>query len=263
MNYMFCSLTHAGRSRSNNEDSVTFDDATGVGVLADGMGGYNAGEVASSMATSLIKTELTLWLSGTGGEHASSREVRRALENSVDSANHSIYTAARANPAYSGMGTTLVVGVFHGEKLVLGHVGDSRCYRLRGDQFLQVTKDHSLLQEQMDAGMLTPAQAALSPLKNLVTRAMGVEDEVMPEVNELHVETGDIYLMCTDGLSDMIDDAAIAGILKNASPLTQMADELVALANKNGGRDNITVLLTQAVGGREKSGLMSRWLGKH
>ncbi len=263
MNYMFCSLTHPGRSRSNNEDSVTFDDATGVGVLADGMGGYNAGEIASSMATSLIKTELTHWLSKTSGEQASSREVRRAMETSVDNANHSIYTASRTNPAYSGMGTTLVVGVFHGAKLVLGHVGDSRCYRLRGDQFLQVTKDHSLLQEQMDAGILTPAQAALSPLKNLVTRAIGVEDEVMLEVNELHVEIGDIYLMCTDGLSDMIDDTAIGGILRNVSPLTQMADELVALANRNGGRDNITVLLTQAVSAREKSGLMSRWLGKH
>jgi protein phosphatase len=263
MNYMFCSLTHPGRSRNNNEDSVTFDDATGVAVLADGMGGYNAGEIASSMATALIKTELTQWLSKASGEQASTREVRRALVTSVDNANHSIYTAARANPAYSGMGTTLVAGVFHGGKLVLGHVGDSRCYRLRGDQFAQVTKDHSLLQEQMDAGMLTPAQAALSPLRNLVTRAMGVEDAVQLEVNELHVEIGDIYLMCTDGLSDMIDDAAIAGVLKNASLLTHMAEELVALANRNGGRDNITVLLMQAVSVREKSGLMSRWLGKH
>ena len=161
------------------------------------------------------------------------------------------------------MGTTLVVGVFHGEKLVLGHVGDSRCYRLRRGQFLRVTKDHSLLQEQMDAGMLTPAQAALSPLKNLVTRAMGVENEVQVEITELHVEVGDIYLMCTDGLSDMMDDTAIADILQKSSPLTQLADELVALANKNGGRDNITVLLMQAVSGREKSGLISRWLGKH
>lgn len=263
MNYTFCAQTHPGKVRSNNEDSVAFDDAARLAILADGMGGYKAGEVASSMATSLIKTELTHWLSKASGEQASNREVRRALETSVDNANHSIYTAARANPAYSGMGTTLVVGVFHGEKLVLGHVGDSRCYRLRGDQFLQVTKDHSLLQEQMDAGMLTPAQAALSPLKNLVTRAIGVEDDVMLEVNELHVEVGDIYLMCTDGLSDMIDDAAIAGILRNGAPLMHMADELIALANRNGGRDNITVLLTHAVSSREKSGLMSRWLGKH
>jgi protein phosphatase len=226
------------------------------------MGGYNAGEIASSMATTLIKSELTHWLCR-AGEQASSREVRRALETSVENANRSIYAAARANPEYSGMGTTLVVGVFHGEKLILGHVGDSRCYRLRNDQFLQVTKDHSLLQEQMDAGMLTPAQAALSPLKNLVTRAMGVENEVLMEVNELHVEAGDIYLMCSDGLSDMIDDDAIAAILKTSSFLPQMADELIALANKNGGRDNITVLLMQAVSGRERVGLMSRWLGKH
>ena len=262
MNYTFCSLTHPGRSRHNNEDSVTFDDATGLGVLADGMGGYNAGEIASSMATTLIKAELTHWLSK-AGEQASGREVRRALETAVDNANRSIHAAARANPEYSGMGTTLVVGVFHGEKLVLGHVGDSRCYRLRRGQFLRVTKDHSLLQEQMDAGMLTPAQAALSPLKNLVTRAMGVENEVQVEITELHVEVGDIYLMCTDGLSDMMDDTAIADILQKSSPLTQLADELVALANKNGGRDNITVLLMQAVSGRERSGLMSRWLGKH
>lgn len=262
MNYMFCSLTHPGRTRNNNEDSVTFDDATGLGVLADGMGGYNAGEIASSMATALIKTELSHWLSK-AGEQASSREVRRALEASVDNANRSIYTAARVNPAYAGMGTTLVVGVFHGEKLVLGHVGDSRCYRLRGDQFLQVTRDHSLLQEQMDAGMMTPAQAAVSPLKNLVTRAMGVENEVLLEVNELHVEAGDIYLMCTDGLSDMMDDVTIADILRGGSLLTHMADELVAVANKNGGRDNITVLLMQANQEREKGGLMSRWLGKH
>jgi PPM family protein phosphatase len=262
MNYMFCSLTHPGRSRSNNEDSVTFDDATGLAVLADGMGGYNAGEIASSMATTLIKTELTHWLSSAGAK-ASSQEVRRALETCVENANRSIYAAARANPEYSGMGTTLVVGVFHAEKLILGHVGDSRCYRLRGDQFLQVTKDHSLLQEQMDAGMLTPAQAALSPLRNLVTRAMGVENEVLLEVNELQVEVGDIYLMCTDGLSDMIDDPAIAHILQTHSLLTQMADELVALANRNGGRDNITVLLVQIVDGRERIGLMPRWLGKY
>ena len=262
MNYMFCSLTHPGRSRSNNEDSVTFDDATGLAVLADGMGGYNAGEIASSMATTLIKTELTHWLSSAGAK-ASSQEVRRALETCVENANRSIYAAARANPEYSGMGTTLVVGVFHAEKLILGHVGDSRCYRLRGDQFMQVTKDHSLLQEQMDAGMLTPAQAALSPLRNLVTRAMGVENEVLLEVNELQVEVGDIYLMCTDGLSDMIDDPAIAHILQTQSLLTQMADELVALANRNGGRDNITVLLVQIVDGRERIGLMPRWLGKY
>lgn len=261
MNYTFCSQTHPGRVRDNNEDSVVFDDATYLGVLADGMGGYNAGEVASGMATAFIKTELAKWLSE-AGEQASIREVRQALEICVDNANRSIFIASRSNPQYSGMGTTLVVGVFQGDLLILGHIGDSRCYRLRGNELLQLTKDHSLLQEQIDAGLLTPRQAAFSPLRNLVTRAVGVESDVLLEINEHRVEAGDIYLMCSDGLSDMMEDAAISSILQNGSALTQMANELVSQANKNGGRDNITVLLTQAHSAPEKRGLISRWLGK-
>lgn len=260
MNYTFCAQTHPGRARSNNEDSVVFDDAAHLAVLADGMGGYKAGEVASGMATALIKTELSQWLSQVAGRF-NMHDLRTALEMSVDNANHSIYAASRSNPDYTGMGTTLVVGVFHGDLLLLGHVGDSRCYRLRDRQLFQITKDHSLLQEQIDAGLLTPAEAAASPLKNLVTRAMGVDHEMLLEVNEHHVQAGDIYLMCSDGLSDMMDDVAIADILKNGNSLKQMTDELVLQANKNGGRDNITVLLTQAVGAPEKRSLVSRWLG--
>lgn len=260
MNYTFCAQTHPGRARSNNEDSVAFDDAAHLAVLADGMGGYKAGEVASSMATSLIRAELSQWLSQSGGRF-SMHDLRNALEICVDNANHSIYDASRANPDYTGMGTTLVVGVFHGDQLLLGHVGDSRCYRLRDSQLHQITRDHSLLQEQLDAGLLTPAEAAASPLKNLVTRAMGVDREMLLEVNEHPVKADDIYLMCSDGLSDMVDDGAIADILKNGNSLKQMTDELVLQANKNGGRDNITVLLTQAVGEPEKRSLVSRWLG--
>jgi len=261
MNYAFCSQTDPGRRRDKNEDSVTFDAATQLGVLADGMGGYNAGEIASSMATTLIKTELAHWLSETHGK-ATHQDVRHALEICVDNANQSIYRASRGNREYFGMGTTLVVGVFHGDQLVLGHIGDSRCYRLRGDKFLQITKDHSLLQEQIDAGLLTPAQAAASPLKNLVTRAMGIEDQVLLEVHLHPVQAGDIYMMCSDGLSDMVDNAAMASVLHNGSTLTNMAEELVSQANKNGGRDNISVLLTQAIGTPEKPGLLSRWLGR-
>ncbi len=261
MNYIFCSRTHPGRTRSNNEDSVTFDDAAQLGVLADGMGGYKAGEIASSMATALISTELSQWLVETG-RNTDIQEVRHALEMCVDNANHAIYLASRTNPDYSGMGTTLVVGVFHGDQLLVGHVGDSRCYRLRGNEFSQITKDHSLLQEQLDAGLVTPEEAATSPLRNLVTRAMGVETEVQMEINQHPVEFGDIYLMCSDGLSDMMNNAEIASVLQNGADLTQMADELISQANKNGGRDNITVLLAQATGALEKRGLMSRWLGK-
>lgn len=261
MNYKFCAQTDPGRARENNEDSVAFDDATHLAVLADGMGGYNAGEIASGMATAFIKSELSRWLSQ-AGEQAQAEQVRRAIEICVDNANRSIFNASNSNSQYSGMGTTLVVGVFRGRKLILGHIGDSRCYRLRSNTLLQITKDHSLLQEQIDAGLVTLEQAATSANKNLVTRALGVEAVVPLELNEYPVNAGDIYLMCSDGLSDMVDDAAIASILQKGVSLESMANELVLAANENGGRDNISVLLTQAAGSSEKRGLISRLLGK-
>ncbi len=261
MNYEFCIRTDPGLARENNEDSVTIDEPTRLGILADGMGGYNAGEIASGMATTFIKSELGRWLSQ-AGRHANAREVRRAMEICVDNANRSIFNAANSNPQYSGMGTTLVIGVFQDSRLMLGHIGDSRCYRLRGTEFAQISKDHSLLQEQMDAGLITPEQAATSTNKNLVTRALGVEDAVLLEVNEHRVEPGDIFLMCSDGLSDMVDDANIAKILENEIPLEQKSVQLIEAANANGGRDNISVLLAQAASGSNKRGLISRLLGK-
>jgi len=261
MAYKFCTQTDTGRARANNEDSVAYDEAARLAVLADGMGGYNAGEVASSMATAFIKSEMSRWLSE-AGQHASVREIGRALAICVDNANRAIANAARANPQYAGMGTTLVVGVFQGAKFMLGHLGDSRCYRLRHGVLLQITRDHSLLQEQLDAGLLTPAQAAGSMNRNLVTRALGVEDDMLLELHEHDVEPGDLYLMCSDGLSDMLDDGQIAKILAAPGALEQKADRLVVAANENGGRDNITVLLVQADGAEEKKrGLISRWWG--
>lgn len=261
MNFTFCAQTDPGRIRQNNEDAFAFDEATHMAVLADGMGGYNAGEIASGMATTFIKSELTCWLAQTGPK-APSGQIRRAIESCVDNANSAIFNASNANSLYSGMGTTLVVAVFQGARLLLGHIGDSRCYRWRGHALTQITRDHSLLQEQIDAGLLTPEQAASSPNKNLVTRALGVEEVVMLELKEHDVEPGDLYLMCSDGLSDMMEDAAIAEILQNETSLVQMANALVSLANENGGRDNITVLLTQAAAPCEKRGLISRLLGK-
>ena len=261
MNYEFCFRTDPGLARENNEDSVTVDEPTRLGILADGMGGYNAGEVASGMATTFIKSELGRWLAQ-AGRHANGREVRRAMEICVDNANRSIFNAANSNPQYSGMGTTLVVGVFQDGRLMLGHIGDSRCYRLRQAHLEQITKDHSLLQEQMDAGLITPEQAATSTNKNLVTRALGVEDAVLLEVNEHKVEPGDLYLMCSDGLSDMLDDEANAQILTGDGSLEQKTVQLIDAANANGGRDNISVLLAQASSGSRKRGLISRWLGQ-
>lgn len=261
MNYEFCVRTDPGLARENNEDSVNFDELTRLAVLADGMGGYNAGEIASGMATTFIKSELGRWLTQ-AGRHANSREVRRAMEICVDNANRSIFNAANSNPQYSGMGTTLVLGVFQDGRLMLGHIGDSRCYRLRGAEFAQITKDHSLLQEQMDAGLITAEQAATSTNKNLVTRALGVEDTVLLEVNEHRVEVGDLYLMCSDGLSDMVSDEAIAAVLATEAPLEEKATKLIEAANAGGGRDNISVLLAYANSAAAKRGLISRLLGK-
>ena len=236
-----------GRTRSNNEDSVATDDGVSLAVLADGMGGYNAGEVASNMATSFIRTELGRWLREASAQ-ASDAEVRRAMDICVDNANRAIFNAANANPQYAGMGTTLVVALFRDAKLMLGHVGDSRCYRLREGRLQQITRDHSLLQEQIDAGLITAEQAAFSANKNLVTRAVGVEDTVMLETHQHDVLPGDLYLLCSDGLSDMLDDDGITEVLLAHESLQSGARALIDAANEAGGRDNISVILGRASG---------------
>lgn len=261
MQYLFCARTDAGRIRENNEDAVVFDAETAVGVLADGMGGYNAGEVASGMATAFIKTELAKWLSE-AGTLAQPTQLKRAIEICVHNANLAIYKSAIANPHFSGMGTTLVLSVFLGDTLLLGHIGDSRCYRLRAGRCERLTKDHSFLQEQIDAGLISPLQAASSPNRNLVTRALGVEDSVLLDIGQHNVEVNDLYLMCSDGLSDMVEEAEILDVLQNGESIAEMAANLVSLANAKGGRDNISVLLVQVSGGSDKRGLISRLLGK-
>jgi len=237
-----------GRARSNNEDSVATDDGVSLAVLADGMGGYNAGEVASNMATSFIRTELGRWLREASTQ-ASDAEVRRAMDICVDNANRAIFNAANSNPQYAGMGTTLVVAVFRDNRVLLGHVGDSRCYRLREGRLQQITRDHSLLQEQIDAGLITPEQAAFSANKNLVTRAVGVEDTVLLETHQHDVQAGDVFLMCSDGLSDMLDDEGILQVLQAHDSLESGTRALIDAANDAGGKDNISVILGRASGG--------------
>ena len=261
MMYQFHAKTDPGRCRENNEDSVAFDEQALVAVLADGMGGYNAGEIASGMATAFIKAELSRWLSEAGA-NAQIRDIRRAMEICVDNANIAIYNSANANPSFAGMGTTLVLGVIKDGRLLVGHIGDSRCYRIRQGRMEQITKDHSLLQEQMDAGLITPEQAAGSPIKNLVTRALGVEQGVMLEVNEFSIEPGDVYLMCSDGLSDMVSDEVIVRIALEDLRLEPLAEHLILAANESGGRDNISVLLVAAGEAVEKKGFIAKLLGK-
>jgi PPM family protein phosphatase len=247
MSLEFFSAVDTGRARTNNEDSVALEEAAALAVLADGMGGYNAGEVASGMVTAFIKSELGRWLHE-ASSNATDNEVRRAMDICVDNANRAIFNAANSNPQYAGMGTTLVVAVFRGERLLVGHVGDSRAYRLRGGRLAQITRDHSLLQEQIDAGLITPEQAAFSANKNLVTRAVGVEDTVLLETHLHDVMPGDLYLMCSDGLSDMLDDNSIAQVLQMYDSLDAVGQALIDAANDAGGKDNIAVVLARAPG---------------
>lgn len=247
MNFEFYCATDTGRLRNNNEDSVVVDAQAGVAVLADGMGGYNAGEVASGMATSFISSQLGRWLAEASAE-ATDSDVRRAMDICVDNANRAIFEQADTNPQCAGMGTTLVVAVFREGRCLMGHVGDSRAYRLRGGVLTQITHDHSLLQEQIDAGLITEEQAAFSANKNLVTRAVGVEDAVLLETKLHELQPGDLYLLCSDGLSDMLADEVIQQLLSVSESLEALGTTLVSAANEAGGRDNISVILVR-VGG--------------
>jgi protein phosphatase len=244
--------TDPGMVRSHNEDSIAADAELGLTVLADGMGGYNAGEVASGIAVAMLTTEMKQALQehephavvDGGGEPMAVALIR---ENS-GKANAAIYQTAKSQPQYAGMGTTLVVALFFDNRMSVGHIGDSRLYRLRKDEFTQVTRDHSLLQEQIDSGMITKEQARYSQNKNLVTRAVGIDPDVETEIHTYDVEQGDIYLLCSDGLSDMVvDDDIQATLDAMRSNLPLAAQQLVQLANDSGGRDNISVILVRVV----------------
>ncbi|MBI3935337.1 MAG: Stp1/IreP family PP2C-type Ser/Thr phosphatase [Betaproteobacteria bacterium] len=244
--------TDPGMVRSHNEDSIAADARLGLAVLADGMGGYNAGEVASGIAVALITEEMKKALEArapheVGGADGAPRGEALIREHAAR-ANAAIYQAAQSQPQYSGMGTTLVVTLFYDNRVSVGHIGDSRLYRLRGDSFEQVTRDHSLLQEQIDSGMITKEQAKHSANKNLVTRAVGIDPEVEAEVHTYEVEPGDVYLMCSDGLNDMVDDEDIHLTLSSLrANLPLAAAQLVQQANDNGGRDNVSVILVKVV----------------
>ncbi|MBW3566865.1 MAG: Stp1/IreP family PP2C-type Ser/Thr phosphatase [Proteobacteria bacterium] len=247
----FTGLSDTGRVRSHNEDAIGTDLETGLVVLADGMGGYKAGEVASALAVKTITDEVARNLkdvrkqkdheSGYAGETI-------LLRNAIVKANHAIHDMAKNQPQCEGMGTTVVACLFYDNKVSVAHVGDSRLYRLRGDRFEQVTLDHSLLQELVSRGFYTPEEARKSLNKNLVTRALGIEPTVQVDVQEDVVLNGEVHLLCSDGLSDMVEDEDIHLTISTFSANLEMAaQQLVRMANDNGGRDNVSVVLTKAL----------------
>ena len=240
--------THSGMVRSHNEDSIAADAEWGLAVLADGMGGYNAGEVASGIAVALISTEMKQALAASQATAMTRSGVERLIGDYAAKANAAIHQAAQSQSQYSGMGTTLVIALWHDNQLSVGHVGDSRLYRMRGDVLEQVTRDHSLLQEQIDSGMISKEQARYAPNKNLVTRAVGIDPDVEAEVHTYAVQPGDIYLLCSDGLPDMVTDEEIELTLSSLKAnLPLAAEQLVQQANDNGGRDNVSVILVRVL----------------
>ena len=242
--------TDPGMVRGHNEDAVFANPNQGFVILADGMGGYNAGEVASGMATMLLSTELETAFAAKPPheiDRASGESLaRRYILDKMAMTNSAIYKTAESQPQYAGMGTTLVMALFYDDQVTVAHIGDSRLYRLRGETFTAITRDHSLLQEQIDSGMISVEEAKFSQNKNLVTRALGVDPEVETEIHDYPVLPGDIYLLCSDGLNDMVEDEEIQLTLQMlAANLELAATQLIQMANDNGGRDNVSVILVK------------------
>ncbi len=263
-------LTDTGLIRAHNDDSIVADAASGLFIVADGMGGYNAGDVASMIATRTIReaVQSALAQAARQGEPANAATCISAIQAAIDQAHRAILQAAVRDADCQGMGTTVALLLFHAEGAVLAHVGDSRIYRLRDRRFEPLTLDHSLLQEQVDRGVIGQDDARVSNNRNLVTRALGRDGQPRPDIREIDVRPGDVYLMCTDGLNDMVDDADIGlAVSELAANLPLASRLLVEMAKDNGGHDNISVVLVRVGLGRtEAPGIMRRlfgWLKAH
>jgi len=259
--------TDVGKVREHNEDTIGVDADIGLLVLADGMGGYNAGEVASGIAVktvmSLVKEAIERQDLTADDKDSGLSRPSIVLRDSIMRANKIIYQTAKTQPQCEGMGTTIVACLFFDNKVAIAHVGDSRLYRLRASRFEQMTLDHSLLQELVDRGFYSQEEAARASNKNYVTRALGVEPTVEVEIHEEPAQKGDYYVLCSDGLSDMIEDEDIHLTISTFSAsLETIAKQLIQLANDNGGRDNISVVLAQvAESFAARKGVMDRLLG--
>jgi len=250
-------LTDTGMVRDHNEDNFLVSPTESFVVVADGMGGHRSGEVASRMAIDSIseyydKTkkqeepiELEPW--PYGRKKPRSREERRLIASMID-ANTLIHKAATENKEYDGMGTTCVGAYFVEEGIIIAHIGDSRCYRFRKGEITQMTEDHSLANEYIRSKILRPEDLPSFPYKNVITRAIGLSDTVDVETNFFEHQDGDIYLLCSDGLSDPVKAPQMAEILaKYQDDLPAACRELIIAANTNGGPDNVTVLLAKTI----------------
>ena len=238
--YAVAALSDCGSKRPSNEDAFGFSAEDGVYVVCDGMGGAAAGEIASSMAVDEVLQLL--------GSRDGAVPLEAAVEEAIRAANEAIHSRAEGDFQLNGMGTTLAGLVTEGRRVLVFNVGDSRSYLLRNRKLKQISQDHSLVEEQVRLGRITPAEALRSPLRNVITRALGTQPSVEPDLFELKAEKGDLFLLCSDGLTGEVPDLQIESLLAADLPLDQLCANLVEAANQAGGHDNITCLLVKAEG---------------
>ena len=244
----FYGLTDVGKRREHNEDAFHFSESDFYGIVADGMGGRNYGEVASRMVVDTVRDRFDTFFpdSVRSIRHDQSHcvdMVRCLLDDWIRDANTAVWKKGQSDEKYREMGTTLVMVYALPTIALVAHIGDSRVYHLHGEELSQITHDHSFVNSQVDSGAMSPEEAQSSTQKNIITRAIGTSRHVKPEFKTPHVAHGDRLLLCSDGLTDMVTDEVILDILLSESRVEKVAESLVAEANANGGRDNITVLL--------------------
>jgi PPM family protein phosphatase len=239
VNLLCFGKSDVGLLRSNNEDAFIVSPDLGLCVVADGMGGAESGEIASRIFS---ETSLEVF---SRGERNAEQDVLELAQKAFQTANERILCQGTANPEQSGMGCTAELIAFHDQRYILGHVGDSRTYLFRQGELRQITKDHSVVQEQLDQGMITPAEARHHSLRHVIVRAVGINETLAVDFIRGRYIPGDVFLLCSDGLTDMLDDTAIKYALASPTQLEQRVDTLIALAKSAGGRDNITTILCE------------------
>lgn len=252
MKVVSAGLTDVGRKRNHNEDSFLLDDELQLYVVADGMGGHAGGGTASRIAVETIDMELRRARDSRDNPFVSSPNLQdsllpEALRTAVERACLAIFTTAQEDPRLSGMGTTVISLVVRDNQVFFAHVGDSRAYLIRGPLIQQVSEDHSLVNEQIKAGMITPEEAKHSRYKNIITRSVGFEEEVQVDVMGVVAEPGDVFLLCSDGLANMVEDRELHEAVQACATLAEVPKRLIDLANERGGDDNITVIVVQMV----------------
>ncbi len=244
-------LTDVGRKRNHNEDSFLVDEELQLFVVADGMGGHAGGGTASRIAVETIDREMRTSRAGSGDPFTTATTLQDSplpelLRTAVEKACMEIFRQAQEDPRLTGMGTTVISLLVQGEHALFAHVGDSRAYLVRGELIQQISEDHSLVNEQIKAGMITPEEAKHSRYKNIITRSVGFEEEVQVDVMGIVTHPGDFFILCSDGLANLVEDTEIQQVVSSVS-LAEAPKKLIDLANERGGDDNITVIVVNSV----------------